>query len=120
MTKKKINLTHINHHNAKRMEFFLNALNDELKEVSFNWNEMKMADLVSAACKFISNTNQPSLTITVYFCNSYFEATEFAQSNHLSNTSNERWSINGDLLYLVKTEDEEKLIDILGLFAGEE
>jgi hypothetical protein len=120
MTKKKISLDHIDHHDTKRMEFFLNRLEDELKEIPFNWKEMKMAEWISGACKFISTTNQTLLTITVYFCDSYAKANEIAKVNLLPTKPNARWSINGTLMYLVETEDEERLMDILGFFAGKE
>lgn len=120
MAKTKISLDHIDHYDTSRMEFFLNALDEELTETPFEWRELKMADRMSGVCKFISTTNQIPLTITVFFCSSYAEATEIAKANLLPSTSVAKWGINGSLMYLVETEDSERLGEILGFFAGRE
>lgn len=120
MSKNKITLSHIDHPNATRMAFFLNALSEEVKEIPFYWKEMKMADRITDACRFVSVSDQAPLTITVYFCDAYAEATEIAKANQLPYTPKARWSINGDLMYVVESEDEEKVTDVLGLFAGKE
>ena len=120
MQKNKITLDHIAHHNARRMAFFLNGVDDELAEVPFHWREMKMADHIRAACKFVSTTAKTPLTITVYFCDSYADATDIAKANALPTTAHAKWSINGDLMYLIESEDTEKLTDVLSFFAGRE
>ncbi len=102
------------------MEFFLNALEEEVRELPFLWKEMKMSDRISDACRFISVSSQAPLTITIYFCDSYTEAIEIAKANQLPYTPKARWSLNGDLMYVVESEDEKKVANVLGLFAGEE
>lgn len=116
----KITLDRINHNNASRMEFFLNSLQEELTEVPFDWKSLKLSDLITDACKFTSASNNNSLTITAFFCNSYFEANDIAKANAFPTTEKARWSVNGDLLYIVECDDEQRVVDVLGVFAGEE
>lgn len=117
--KNKISLT-VDHNNAKRMEFFLNKVKDELKEVSFDWKHLKLADRLADARQFVSTSNQHPATIRVFFCDSYSDANEIAKANSFPYQSNAKWSVNGDLLYIVESDDEDKVSEILSLFAGEE
>ena len=120
MAKKQISLDHIQHHDTRRMAYFLNGLDEELIEIPFDWKEMKMADRLSGACKFISTTSATSVTITVYFCQGYAEALKIGKVNLLPNTPNAKWNVNGSLMYLIETEDGERLSEILSFFAGRE
>ena len=115
--KNKITLN-IDHPNAKRMEFFLNAVEEDLIEIPFEWKKWKLSDRMSGGCKFISKDK--SLTITVLFCDSYHDANEIAAANDLPYLPKAKWSLNGNLLYLVESDDEGKVREVLGLFAGEE
>jgi hypothetical protein len=117
--KNKIILT-IDHNNAKRMEYFLNGVEDELKEIAFDWRNLKLADRITAACQFISTTSASPITIRVFFCDSYSDANEIAKVNSFPYEPKAKWSVNGDLLYIVESQDEEKVSEVLGLFAGEE
>jgi len=117
--KNKISLT-IDHNNAKRMEFFLNSVKDELKEIPFDGKSLKLADRLTDARQFISTSAVHPTTIRVFFCDSYSDANEIAKANSFPYQPNAKWSVNGDLLYIVESEDEDKVSDILSLFAGEE
>ena len=117
--KNKISLQHIDHGNTVRMAYFLNQVDEELKEVPYEWKGLKLADRITAALKYVSESEIP-VTITVYLCDSYSGGNEVGKANELPYTSKAKWSINGDLMYLVEAEDEEKVSEILSLFAGEE
>ena len=117
--KNKLSLT-VDHNNAKRMEFFLNKVKDELKEVSFDWKHLKRADQLTDALQFVSTSSAHPITIRVFFCDSYSAANEIAKANSFPYQPRAKWSLNGDLLYIVESEDEDKVSEILGLFAGEE
>ncbi|MDB5255943.1 MAG: hypothetical protein JWM14_638 [Chitinophagaceae bacterium] len=117
--KNKITLS-VDHNNAKRMEFFLNGVEDELKEVPFDWSNLKLADRMTAACQFISTASSHPITISVFFCDSYSDANEIAKANAFPYQPQAKWSVNGDLLYIVESEDAEKVSEVLGLFAGKE
>lgn len=114
-----INLSII-HNNAKRMEFFLNRVDDELIAVPFEWRSWKKSDCINDGCKFVSVHADRPVTISILFCNSYHEANEIAKANTLPYVPTANWSVNGDVMYLVECEDAEKVSSILGLFAGEE
>jgi hypothetical protein len=117
--KNKISLS-VNHNNALRMTHFLNAVDDELKEVPFDWKAWKLSERITDGCKYTSTSAQYPVTISVLFCDSYSDANEIAKANALPYLPQARWSVNGDLLYLVESADEEKVSSILSLFAGEE
>ncbi len=117
--KNKISLS-VNHNNALRMTHFLNAVEDKLKEIPFDWKTWKLAERITDGCKFTSTSSPSPLTISVLFCDSYSDANEIGKANALPYLPQAKWSVNGDLLYLVECADEEKVSDVLSLFAGEE
>jgi hypothetical protein len=108
----------VDHPNKTRMEYFLNSVSEKLEHIPFDWRNWKQANLIIAGFKF-KNTDQ-SLTITVIFSPSYHEGNEIAKANSLPVLPNAKWGLNGDLLYLVESPDENKVSDILSLFAGRE
>ncbi|HYF70454.1 MAG TPA: hypothetical protein VD884_20095 [Ohtaekwangia sp.] len=108
----------VDHPNRKRMEYFLNSVTEKLEQVSFDWRDWKQADKIISGHKF--NNSDSSLTITVLFTSSYDDANEIAKANALPLLPNAKWSVNGDLLYLVESEDENKVSEVLSLFAGKE
>jgi hypothetical protein len=110
----------IDHNNAKRMEFFLNRVEEELVEVPFEWRNWKNSEQIHDACKFISTDSKEPVTICVLFCDSYQDANQIGRENELPSLPTAKWSINGDVLYFVESNDAEKVSEILSLFAGEE
>jgi hypothetical protein len=104
---------------AKRMEFFLNRVNDDLEEVPFNWQGLHLSDKIISGHKFISAGNC-LLTITTLLCDSYRDAIEIAKVNSFPVSNKAKWSLNGDFLYIVESSDEGKVSDILSFFAGKE
>lgn len=110
----------IDHNNAKRMEYFLNRVDEELVAAHFEWRNWKNADQINDACKFISVDSKEPITICVLFCDSYHDANAIGKANDLPSLPTAKWSVNGDVLYFVESEDAHKVSNILGLFAGEE
>lgn len=110
----------IEHNNAKRMEYFLNKVEEELSEVHFDWRNWKNSKQIHNACKFVSVRSKEPVTICVLFCDSYYDANQIGKANELPCLPTAKWSVNGDVLYFVESNDAEKVSDILGLFAGEE
>lgn len=108
----------VDHPSKKRMEYFLNRVNEKIEDVPFDWRAWKLAAQIQAGYKF-KNADR-TLTITVIFTDSYAEATEIATANALPLLPHAKWSVNGDLLYLVESTSENTVSNILGLFAGEE
>ena len=109
----------IDHPNAKRMEHFLNHVKERLEEIPFVWKSLQGSERMSGACKFMSAGEAP-VTITVLFCDSYQDANKIANVNAFPITPHAKWGVNGDLLYVVESNDQDKVSAILGLFAGEE
>ncbi len=110
----------IDHPNAKRMEYFLNCINEKLLAVPFEWRSWKKSDYIYDGCRFVSEGGKDPIKVTVLFCDSYQEANTLAKENKLPALPTANWSVNGDVLYLVESEDADKVSQILGLFAGEE
>lgn len=117
--KNKITLS-IPHNNATRMSYFLNAVEDELIEIPFNWKNWDLADRIIGGCQFISASALHPLSISLLFCNSYSDANEIGKVNALSHLPQGKWSVNGDVLFFVACDDKYKENDVLSLFAGEE
>lgn len=102
------------------MEFFLNRVEEELVEAPFEWRNWKNADQIHDGCKFVSVDAKDPVTICILFCDSYHDANEIGKANELPLLPTAKWSINGDVMYFVESNDAHKVSDILGLFAGEE
>ncbi|WP_018343244.1 hypothetical protein [Cytophaga aurantiaca] len=117
--KNKISLS-ITHNNAKRMEYFLNRVKEELVEVHFDWRNWKNSDQINDGCKFISVESKEPVTICILFCDSYHDANRIGKANELPCLPTAKWSVNGDVMYFVESNDADKVSDILSLFAGEE
>lgn len=108
----------VNHPDRKRMEYFLNQVEEILEPVPFDFRAWKHADQIVGGFKFKGTTQQ--LTLTVFFTESYHKANAIAKANTLPLLPTAKWSVNGDLLYLVESTDEDTVSTILGIFAGEE
>ncbi|MEO9146392.1 MAG: hypothetical protein ABI237_12640 [Ginsengibacter sp.] len=104
---------------GKRMEFFLNHVDEPLVEVPFNWHGLHLSDHIIAGYKFISSGDKP-VTITALLCDSYQDANEIARKNSFPVLPTAKWSLNGNFLYVVESADREKVSNILSFFAGKE
>src|SRR4051812_12167089 len=109
----------IDHEGARRMEAFIRHIEEPLTEVPFDWKRLPGAEHVHGAIRLLSQAEDP-VTIIVFFCNSYSDAEVIANANGFTQLPNARWSQNGSILYFVESLDEEKVSNILGLFAGRE
>lgn len=107
----------IDHNNAKHMEYFLRAIKYPLEEKRFDQRHEPLNELIIGGAKFQSIDLALPITITLIFCDSYEEATKVGK-NYIS--EHVHHGVNGDVLYVVESEDEEKVNELLGLFAGEE
>ena len=108
----------INHRDKARMEAFLGMLNEEFECVPFDWKSWNQADIIVDATKLI-NTDQ-SLIITILFLESYSAADVLAKANALPSDETARWSVNGAVMYLVESNDRDKVNHVLSIFAGDE
>ncbi len=116
--KNKINLTS-NHPDVRRAEYFLNSLEEELREVPFQWNALQRSDYIVDGFRFVSDTGIP-VTVTVLLCYSYFEANKIGEVNGFSLLPTTKWGVNGDILYYVESGNMDSVDIVCGIFAGEE
>jgi len=110
----------IQHNNATRMAYFLNRVEADLVEAPFEWRSWKKSEYIQDGCRFVSVDLKEPLTISILFCNSYHEACDIAKANALPSVSTAKWSVNGDVMYFVESKDDDKVSEVLSLFAGEE
>jgi hypothetical protein len=108
----------VNHNDKGRMEAFLEMLNEKFEPVPFNWRSWKQSDSVVDAVKLTNITR--SLTITIFFLETYSAGDVLAKANALPFEDTARWSMNGAVMYLVESPDRDKVDHVLGLFAGRE
>lgn len=109
---------YVSHPSAKRTEYFLNSVEEKLVQIPFDWRKLKRADIISEAAKFVAE-DRP-ITILVVFADSYLDANEIASANAFPELPHQRWTVNGDVLYFVEAADNDKVSELLSLFAGEE
>ncbi|MEJ1237999.1 hypothetical protein WBG78_07720 [Chryseolinea sp. T2] len=105
-----------NHPDKNRVEAFLRALNLKLEQLPFDWKSLKESRRIEDAVKLASVDR--SITITIFFVNGYSDADMIAKSNFVSAAI--RWGQNGLFMYVVESADEEKVSEVVGVFAGKE
>jgi len=105
------------HHSEKdRVEAFLNALNEKLEQLPFDWESLKESNRIEDAVKFTNHNN--SLVITVIFVKDYWDAARIAKANFMKDAI--RWGQNGAIMYVVESADEDIVSKVVGTFAGKE
>jgi hypothetical protein len=108
----------VDHHNKTRVEYFLNAVDEELEQIPFDAHHWLHVDNIVAGFKFRGTAR--NTLITVIFATSYFHANDIGTANSLQKIPNTKWTVNGDILFVVESVDEDIVSDILSLFAGRE
>jgi hypothetical protein len=105
------------HHSEKdRVETFLNALNEKLEQLPFDWESLKESNRIDDAVKFTNHNN--SLVITVILVKDYWDADRIAKANFMKTTI--IWGQNGAIMYVVESTDEDLVSKVVGTFAGKE
>jgi len=115
--KNNINLA-LNHSNTSQVENFLNIVDERLEQIPFDAQDWRRTDDIIAGFKFKGVDH--AITITVIFATSYIHANEIGTVNSLHKIPNTNWTVNGSVLYVVESIDEDALREMLSLFAGRE
>ena len=105
-----------NNSEKKRVEAFLNALNEKLEQLPFDWESLKESGRIEDAVKLTNNNK--SLIITVIFVNDYGDAEIIANANFIEDAI--RWGQNGSIMYVVESPDQDKISEVVSVFAGKE
>jgi len=108
----------LDHPSKKRTEHFLNAVKDELIPIPFVPENWEHRDLILGGFEFIGK-HQP-LSITVIFADSYHDANEIGRMNAFPMLPHSKWTVNGDVFYLVESSDTDRVNEVTSLFAGKE
>ncbi|RAW02543.1 hypothetical protein [Pseudochryseolinea flava] len=108
----------LDHPNRRRVEFFLNNVDVKLEQVLFGANELKRSDAIVQGFKFKGTDNM--IAITVIFAASYDDANEIGEANAFDEKPNTKWTVNGDVLFVVESIDADRRDEMLSHFAGRE
>jgi|GEM_PF-1242377 hypothetical protein len=118
MAEKHDNISNINDPNKSRITHFLDSTGEKLSKIEWDYRTLKERDKIVAAYKF--GSHDQSLTITLISATSYHDANRIAEVNAFNEVPHSRWGVNGGILYLAQSGDEDKVSDIVSLFAGKE
>ncbi|MDB5272946.1 MAG: hypothetical protein JWO58_1313 [Chitinophagaceae bacterium] len=111
----------IEHNDNNRLQSFLRSVKYPLEEVPFDWSSWQYAAHIVGGKKYHTSTLPQPAILTVLLCDSYDDANAIGKANEmLANSSHARWGLNGSILYFVESEDEDKVSELVSLFAGEE
>src|SRR5688572_6119304 len=108
----------LDHHDKKRIEYFLNNVDEKLEQIPFDVRNLNHADDIIAGFKF-KGIDLP-ISVTVIVATSYSHADEIATANSFYKIPNTRCTINGYLLFVVESTDESAVSNMLSFFAGRE
>lgn len=114
--KKSIRLDII-HSEKSRVEHFLNNVDGDLVQISFDDQDLSGVDEIIAGFRF--HVEDSSAFVLVIFAASYSHATKIQAAN-LTKRPDIKWTINGAILFGVESADENVTNEMLGLFAGRE
>ena len=109
-------ILNINHFQKDRAEVFLDSLNEEFEQVSFDWKSLQESDRIVDAVK-LTNKNK-TVIITLLFLDTYSDAGLIAKANSITDTT--RWGCNGSIMYMAESDDPDKVSDVVSTFAGRE
>lgn len=104
--------------NKTRINHFLNQTGENLIKINWDHRTLKEADKILYAYKYESDDH--ALTLTVISATSYHDANRIAEVNGFYKVPQGKCGINGDILYIAESSDEDKVNDIVSLFAGKE
>jgi len=114
-----LSLQTIDHEGTRRIEAFLKELAEPLYEIPFQWKYLQLSQHIIGACQ-LQSKEKNRLTVSIFFCEGYFMASDIAKANDFPIHPTARWSQNGGILYIVESADPEKVSNVLGVFAGKE
>lgn len=105
------------HYDKRRVEYFLNNVNEALEPVPFQLAELNGVDDGITGFKFRVKNRVAS--VIVIFTESYFDAAKIEAANR-DTIPDIRWTVNGAILFGVESDDEDLLKEMLSFFAGRE
>lgn len=116
----KIQLTGLNdeHPNKKQMLWFLNNYKEEFIEDKVDLETMNLKNLIQNEFHF--HTKLSNVSLVLIFCNKQQDALAIAESNFSSNNENQKYGVNGAVLFVVKGKEKTELNNVLSWFSGEE
>ncbi|MBS1491487.1 MAG: hypothetical protein JSS93_13260 [Bacteroidetes bacterium] len=110
------------HPETGRVQAFLNMIHLEKPLVAqvFEWKKLAQAKHIKEGFKFISNSNEGPVIITVLLCDSYNNINPIALANKWASTEQAKWGHNGCIAYYAESQDPDQVNFVVQTFAGEE
>ncbi len=106
------------HPNKETMEWFLNNYAEEFIESNESWDVLVHQKLIQKGYEF--RTKSSNISLILIFCKNQKDALLIAEANFPVVNGVKKAGVNGGVLFVVEGEDEYKVNDVLGWFAGEE
>lgn len=118
--KMKIQLTGLNyeHPNKKQMQWFLNNYKEEFMEDTVDLETMNLNNLIQKEFHF--HTKLSNISLVLIFCKNQQDALAIGESNFSFNNENQKYGVNGAVLFVVKGKEKQELNNVLSWFSGEE
>ncbi|MBS1557856.1 MAG: hypothetical protein JST69_03935 [Bacteroidetes bacterium] len=100
----------------------MNKVHHEIPLVAqiFEWKKLAQAKHIKEGFKFISNSNEWPVIITVLLCDSHNNINQIASANKWASTEQAKWGQNGCIAYYAESQDPHQVDFIVQTFAGEE
>ncbi|PKP21832.1 MAG: hypothetical protein CVU05_05950 [Bacteroidetes bacterium HGW-Bacteroidetes-21] len=116
----KIELNDLNdeHPNKTQMLWLVNNYEEAFIADDNNGKTLEHDDLIQKAYFFHSKMSQVS--VILIFCKNQPDALTVGETNFSSNEENQKYGVNGAVLFVVKGKDTEKVNQVLSWFSGEE
>ncbi|MFN8417237.1 MAG: hypothetical protein U0U66_12975 [Cytophagaceae bacterium] len=104
------------HSEKNRVEAFLRVLNENFEQVPLDGQSLKESRRIEYAVK-LANIDR-SLSINILFVKDYDDANLIAKENFVKD--NIHWGQNGSIMYVVESSNQDKVSNVLSVFAGRE
>lgn len=106
------------HPNKKQMQWFLNNYKEEFIEDKADLETNNIDSLIQKEFQF--HTKLSDVSLVLIFCKNQQDALAIGESNFSSNNENQKYGVNGAVLFVVKGKEKTELNSVLSWFSGEE
>lgn len=107
-----------NHPNKAHMEWLLNNYEEEFIASEVNLKTLEHDNLIQIGYNF--HTKLSNVSLILIFCKNQQDAVTIAYANFPVVEGVQSTGVNGGVLFVVQGNDQNKVDDVLGWFAGEE
>jgi hypothetical protein len=106
------------HPNKESMEWLLNNYEEAFIASKDDGETLEHENLIQKKYNFHTELSNTSLILI--FCNNQQAALTIAETNFSFNDNNQKYGVNGAVLFVVKGKEKSKVNRVLSWFSGEE